>query len=109
MEKVPSSHLTLLPEALEEWANSLMNARIDDAFALQTPKCSTQVVDKTMKTTIIWHLLGEILLLQAAREAQILTMACLAKEMYQQPLNFPLRRHQQTQLLIVLSSSEAQA
>ena len=109
MEKVQNSQLILLLEALEEWANSLMNARIDAAFALQMPKYSTQAADKTLKTTIIWHLLGETLLLQAAREAQILTMACLVREMYQQPLNLPPLRHLRTQSLIVLSSSEAQA
>ena len=62
MEKVQNSHLKLLIEVPEEWANSLMNARIDDAFELQMPRCRTQAVVKTLKTTITWHLLAEILL-----------------------------------------------
>ena len=62
MEKVQNSHLTLLLEVREEWANSLMNARIEDEFALQMPWCRTQAAVKTLKTTITWHLLAEILL-----------------------------------------------
>ena len=109
MEKVQDSHLILLLEALEEWANSLMNARIEDAFALLMPRCSTQAADKMLKTTTTWRLLAEILLLLVVREAQTLTMACLGREMYQQPLSFPPQPHQQTQLSIVLSSSVEQA
>ena len=62
MEKVQNSHLKLLIEVPEEWANSLMNARIDDAFALQMLRCRTRAAVKTLKTTITWHLLAEILL-----------------------------------------------
>ena len=97
MEKVQNSHLTLLLVVPEEWANSLMNARIEDAFVLQMLRCRTQAAVKTLKTTITWHLLAEILLQLAAKEPQILTMAFLGKEMYLQPLSFPLLPHQQTQ------------
>ena len=110
MEKVRSSLLIHLLEALEEWVNNLMNARIDDAFALQMPRCNTQVAVKTtLKTVIIWHHQAGILLLLAVREAQILTVACLGNEMSLQLLSFPPPPRQQTQSLIVLSSSAAQA